>query len=226
MNVYFLVEGKTERKIYPQWINYLAPELQRVKTPSDVNKNNYFLISGNGYPSILDFLVDSVEDINNLACFDYLVLAIDTDDQSANEKVAEIELFIKENNIHLGQCQLKIIPQTVCMETWFLANRKIYTRVPPNAECAFYSQHYDVSKHDPELMKKPENRIETTANFHHNYLKMMLKIKNISYSKANPAEVGQLHYIDELKKRLKSDPESLRTMNHLFGFFEHVQQNI
>lgn len=36
MNIYFLVEGKAEGKIYPQWLTYLVPELKRVKYHDDV----------------------------------------------------------------------------------------------------------------------------------------------------------------------------------------------
>lgn len=37
MNIYFLVEGKrTERKVYPAWLAYLLPELQRVQSYDEV----------------------------------------------------------------------------------------------------------------------------------------------------------------------------------------------
>ena len=75
MNVYFLVEGKTERKVYPKWLAHLAPQLKRVNFPCDATANNYYLISGGGFPSILDnHLKDLVSDINTSGNFDYLVL--------------------------------------------------------------------------------------------------------------------------------------------------------
>jgi len=53
MNLYFLVEGKqSERKIYPAWLAHILPELQRVDNCDDVNEKNYYLISGEGYPSL------------------------------------------------------------------------------------------------------------------------------------------------------------------------------
>lgn len=54
MNLYFLVEGVTERKLYPKWINYLLPSLTRVFSPDEAEQNNYYLISGGGFPSLLD----------------------------------------------------------------------------------------------------------------------------------------------------------------------------
>jgi len=53
MNWYFLVEGKTERKIYPQWISYLMPHLSRIDSPGEAQNNHYYLISGGGFPSLL-----------------------------------------------------------------------------------------------------------------------------------------------------------------------------
>lgn len=114
----------------------------------------------------------------------------------------------------------------VCMETWFLGNRKIYTRTPPNADCAFYSNHYDVSKHDPELMKKPDSYNGTNANYHYEYLKIMLSAKNIRYSKSNPQEVHKPHYIEELKNRINSDASSLSSMQTLFRFFDSISRNL
>ena len=65
MNIYFLVEGKTELKVYPQWLSHLTPNLSRIHFAQDVNTNNYFLISGIGYLRLLDVaLVNSVEEVN------------------------------------------------------------------------------------------------------------------------------------------------------------------
>lgn len=69
-NVNFLVEGNsTEKKIYPQWLRHLVPELTRVKYHDQISKNNYYLISGEGYPRILshglDNAVDKIQDFLN-----------------------------------------------------------------------------------------------------------------------------------------------------------------
>jgi hypothetical protein len=54
MNLYFLVEGtQSERKVYPAWLAHILPELQRVQSCDDVNEKNYYLISGEGYPSLI-----------------------------------------------------------------------------------------------------------------------------------------------------------------------------
>ncbi len=53
MNLYFLVEGKrTEPKIYPSWFEYLLPNYNKIQNPGKVSNNNYYLISGLGYPAL------------------------------------------------------------------------------------------------------------------------------------------------------------------------------
>jgi hypothetical protein len=43
MNIYFLVEGNsTEKQIYPKWLEYLIPNLKRVKYYDQVENNNYY----------------------------------------------------------------------------------------------------------------------------------------------------------------------------------------
>ncbi len=171
-------------------------------------------------------LVDSIKDINDAGNFDYLVLAIDTDDVTAEEKECEINEFIHCNSIKLKNCELIIIPQTVCMETWFLGNKTIYSRNPKNKSCSKYAKHYDVSKNDPELMLMDKNHSGTNANYHFSYLKSMLSNKNIRYAKNRPREVGKPYYIENLKRRLMENPSSLKTLKKLFDFFECISNHI
>lgn len=227
MNVYFLVEGKTERKVYPKWLSYFTPEFRRIDFPSEADINNYYLISGGGFPSILDNqLADSVNDINSVGNYDYLVLVIDTDHFSAKQKLDEVNEFIRAKNIQIIDCEFLIIPQVVCMETWFLGNRRIYARNSSNMECAMFSKHYDVSSNDPELMEVSDDFPGTIGNFHYQYLRSMLREKNIRYSKSNPRDVVRTHYIDELKGRLNADENSLQSMRVLFNFFEHISVSV
>ena len=220
MNIYFLVEGKTELKVYPQWLSHLTPNLSRIHFAQDVNTNNYFLISGIGYPRLLDVaLVNSVEEVNECTNYDYLVLVIDSDDMSEQEKVAEIHQFINDNGIVLNpSCQLQIITQKSCMETWFLGNKKVYTTsVGKHSEFYPHAKFYDVSKQDPELMEKPEGFVGSTSIYHETYLRKMLAEKNIRYSKSMPREVVEAHYLDQLQKRVSDTPHlsSLKKFFHL-----------
>ncbi|MEJ1396360.1 MAG: hypothetical protein RPU52_02365 [Candidatus Sedimenticola sp. (ex Thyasira tokunagai)] len=223
MNIYFLVEGKTERKVYPKWISYFVPALSRINSPTEALKNSYYLISGGGFPSILDnHFTDSVNDVNSVGNYDFLVIVIDTDNVSETQKREEVFEYIHTNNISLINCELVIIPQVVCMETWLLGNRRIYARNSSNIEVTAYSQHYDVANNDPELMGVSNDYSGTIGDFHYQYLKAMLHEKNIRYSKTRPKDVGRTHYINELEARLENDPNSLNSMRCLFSFLEKI----
>ena len=223
MNIYFLVEGKTEWKVYPKWLAYLAPHLTRVSFSSDATNNNYYLISGGGFPSILDnHLVDSVNDVNAAGNYDYLVLAIDADDISADEKEEEVSRFVSSNNIVLDSCKLIVIPQVVCMETWFLGNRRIYARNPSSDDVSALTRHYNTANNDPEKMRQPEGYSGSIGDYHFHYLKTMLRENGItsSYRKSEPRGVTAPHYIEELRSRVASDQNSMGSLRNLFNFLE------
>ncbi|CAD0233235.1 conserved hypothetical protein [Planktothrix agardhii] len=98
MNIYFLVEGKsTEKKIYPKWLEYLIPNLVRVQYYDQVENNNYYLISGQGYPRILyDGLENAVDKILEAPRYDYLVICVDADEESVEERI-QIDLLQKKS---------------------------------------------------------------------------------------------------------------------------------
>ena len=180
MNLYFLVEGKTESKVFPKWMSYLCPNLSKIEQASDVRENNYYLISGGGYPSIFDFLKSSIEDINSSGNYDYLILSIDADLSSVDEKIAEVNDFIKTERLKLENCLLHVVVAKKCLETWFLGNKKVYSRNPKNLKFIPFTKFYNVSENDPELMDKASDFTESSSIYHFNYLKQMLKEKNIN----------------------------------------------
>jgi len=91
MNLYFLVEGKrTEVKVYPKWLGYLLPAFKRVKYPNEAVENNYFLISGNGYPCILNQIITSIEEINELGNYNHLIVCLDAEENTVEEHINSI----------------------------------------------------------------------------------------------------------------------------------------
>ncbi len=224
MNLYFLVEGKTERKVYPQWISSLAPCLSRIDTAQKASENNYYLITGGGYPSLLDnHLADSIEEINDCGNYDILVLCLDSDAMRPNERTAEVTEFMEEKGLKLTDCSLKIIVQNKCIETWFMGNRKIYPRSATSPEFIECGKFYNVSLNDPELMGKPSDFYGSHSVYHYEYLRHMLREKNITYSKTRPRGVGDLYYINELKRRIHETPDHLLSLRNFFDFCEELK---
>ncbi|ETR68582.1 MAG: hypothetical protein OMM_04480 [Candidatus Magnetoglobus multicellularis str. Araruama] len=227
MNLYFLVEGKTERILYPKWLEYLVPSLKRIVNPYDASKNCYYLISGEGYPGLLDnHLLNSAKDINNSGAYNYFVIVLDSDEVTVNERVHELNKRMIDERINIGDCKLKIIVQNRCIETWLLGNRNVFTRYPTTQELIECIGFFDVYKEDPELMTCPTDRKETISAFHYDYLRLMLSEKNIRYTKKRPKDTLKPYYINELKKRLSQTPGHLYTLNSFFYFCTDIRKMI
>lgn len=231
MNLYFLVEGSsTEKKVYPKFINhFIGADLKRVNQFDQAEVNNYFLISGNGYPRILsDILKNSIQDINSIEKYNYLVICIDTDDNNFEERQEEVNKYLaqfKDENIELNDtCEIILIAQNRCIETWFLGNEKIYKTNPQSSHLKTYQDHYNVKENDPELMPF-HNDFDTHANFHFTYLREMLLERNVRYSKNHPRDVAEPYYLDELAKRC-NEKGHLNTFKKFYDFCNLVKEKI
>jgi hypothetical protein len=219
MNIYFLVEGKrTEMKVYPKWLSQLIPELKRSMTFDTVTKNNYFIFSGNGFPSLLDnHLRNCVVDINNAGNYDHFVICLDADEQNIEACKQEVFDFMSKENISLNErTDFKIIVQNKCLETWFLANPRIFKNNPKSEfliECVGF---YNVKRDDPELMEKIPDFEASTSVFHSSYLQELLKERNVTYSKKNPQGVTEEYFLRELILRNQKT-------NHIQSFQQFIQ---
>jgi hypothetical protein len=201
MNVYFLVEGKrTEKKIYPQWLSVLIPDLARVDYADEISENNYYLFSGEGFPSILHHLRNAVEEVNTIGGYDYLVVCLDAEETSCEKRETEIRGFLSKEKATLLHAELVVIAQNPCFETWFLGNRAIFKRNPQSDTLQRYIEFYNVRTDDPELMLS-YNEESTKAQFHTNYLRKIFEERGIGYTKKNPGDVGKPHFLQELIKR-------------------------
>ena len=224
MNIYFLVEGKTESKIYPKWLSFLTPKLNRVDFFDKVVADNYFLFSSNGMPALINtHLHNAVEDINKHKVYDYLVICLDADNKSTLEAKKEVFDFMNESKIMLQyQTKLEIIVQNKCIETWFLGNPKIFKKNPDNdflKECVAF---YNVKQNNPELMGKMLDYEGTASIFHEHYLRELLAEKSIRYSKKNPQGVIEKYFLDALIKRNK-DTNHLQSFKHFVDFCQKIK---
>ncbi|NJL81210.1 MAG: hypothetical protein HC917_24885 [Richelia sp. SM2_1_7] len=177
--------------------------------------NNYFLLSGNGYPRIFtDILKNSISDINKVGSYNYLILCIDADENSIVERQQELseylEQFKKEGVALSGNCKLELVVQNRCIETWFLGNKMVYKINPSSRILLQFQEHYNVKDNDPELMPVFGD-FDNHANFHFAYLKEMLLERNVRYTKNHPRDVAERHYLERLIERGEKD-------NHILSF--------
>jgi hypothetical protein len=227
MNVYFLVEGKrTEKKVYPKWLSELVPQLTEVKDPNKAVSNNYYLFSGNGFPSLLhNHLANSVFDVNAIGNFDYFAICLDSDECSVEERKQEVIDFMNNEGICLiEKTKFILIVQNKCIETWLLGNIKVFKRNPHSVDLREYIAFYDVSKQDPELMNN-SGEFETTAQFHEIYLKELLSERNIQYTKKNPRGVTEQAYLHQLIQRTVKT-KHIPSFARFLEFCEELNKNI
>lgn len=214
MNIYMLMEGEeTEPRLYPAWLKLIAPNMEQVFFIERVVKNNFYSISGRGYPSLLaGQLLKTIKDINDFPVFDQLWVILDTDDCTVAEREQEVydkinDILINHSHLSLGTCQVHVIAQQVCIETWGLANKRVFPHHKITGDLREFYDHYDVSLDDPELMQKPTAFGCSIGEYHHRYLKTMLKTRNESlrYTKKSPSPLDKDIYFKEIVKRVLDD---------------------
>jgi hypothetical protein len=222
MNLYFILEGeKTEVFLYPKWISYLRPDLKQVDFEKDVVENNYYIFSGGGIPSIYNHTVNAIKNINDNPVFNILVVCIDGEEIGVNARVAELQDYIHKSGIKLNdKCKIEYVVQNVCIESWFLGNRKIIRRTPENLKLREFIEHYNVVENDPELMDKMEG-FRNKAHFHFSYFREILKEHKLTYSKARPKVVLEESFLNELKYRTEQTSH-LPTLKNLFDFLTAI----
>ncbi len=224
MNIYFLVEGRsTEKKLYPAWLKILLPEIERVQLYNQVDKNNYVIMSGYGYPNIFNHIRGAVGKIQEIGKYDYLVVCVDADEDTVEDRKQEIKDFVRENNLELGKTKLVPIIQNRCIETWLLGNRKIFdSRQSLQEPLKEYVNYYDVSISDPELMGNYSDDYNH-ADFHELYLKAIFAARNIRYTKKSPGDSQESHYLKQLIKRVENQPQHLKSFQDFIDFCNQVQ---
>ena len=235
MNLYFLVEGKhSERKVYPAWLAHILPELTRVQSYDEVKDKNYYLISGEGYPSLLNHLIPSIEEINSSGKYNYFVVCLDAEENTVVELESEIYDFLNQERLSLKNAELVLIVQNRCLETWLLGNRNIYSRHPQHLrdhqsqlllDLLDYNKYYDVSVECPEKMGR-YHKFPTHAQFHGAYLRALFAAKNTRYSKTRPGDALKPFYLEQLLKRIEEKPEQLNTFRHFVDFCKIVKSQL
>lgn len=212
MNLYFVVEGKrTEKTLYKYWIPYLCPNLYLVSHISELTKENFCIISGGGQPGYFEIIRKSVLDIKSLNNVDYLFICVDSEDLSYNDKWEQIENFLSDRCAAVD-CQIIIIIQNHCIETWLMGNRRININNASDPELINYREYYNVNVDDPEDLEPIDHR--SIGQFTVRYLKLMLKEKGVSYSKRHVGQVKNKGYFNQLVRRNQKD-------GHInsFGYF-------
>lgn len=228
MNVYIVVEGEqTEMTVYPAWLSIIAPNMKRVLDARDLTDDSYYLFCGHGIPHIYQHVTNSVQDINEINShgnnvYDYLIVCLDTE----NETREDIDNHLREYMVKAGVSpqgfQIIIFEHKVCMETWFLGDRRLFKDNPNGSEMIKYLHHYNVKKDNPEEMESIVPNRWNTAQFHLKYLKAMFAERNLKYDKSDTTVVCSQDYLTELITRYEQTSH-LQTFG---SWYEFVRNNL
>jgi len=200
MNLYVVTEGKVESIVYRHWIPFVNPHISQALTLNEIDNNKFYLISGMGYPYYLNIIADAILDVNNIRKFDRLVISIDSEDMTRQEKYDEIKVFISNKPC---TAEVRIVVQHFCFETWALGNRRVIRPKPVSSKLREYKHFFDVRNRDPELLPHKPDESLNRAQFAERYLRLALndKFRNLTYTKNNPQAVMHNKYFDQVKNR-------------------------
>lgn len=218
MSLYILVEGKqTEKKLYPAWLAHLCPQLKKLESPSELDGDSYYLISGEGFPRLLDVtLINSLKDIANNKLIRNFWVVLDSDGVPVSQRRQLVFDYISRSGISIPHCSVEVIVQHPCIETWGFGNRSMISMNQLHAELSEFFSHYNVRDNDPELMIKPNEFIGTIASYHEVYLRCMLRQKNIRYRKSNPNGLIDVNYLQQIISRANDGASHLKSFKHFY----------
>jgi hypothetical protein len=232
MNLAFLVEGTTELKLYPKWIDYLSitPLTECVSGYQAVLNNQFTIFNVQGIGKMSNEIPRAINSIIANNVFDYLVIVIDGDNEGVASRQRFIESIINDPatpNLPTN-CQLKIIVQNVCIETWFTGHTDHFRTAKTCRDSGILSllNEYDVENNDPELMPSthPMTTIHSIGAYHAMYLKKMLKGANRTwhYGKSTAHTLIDIPYLQRLEQRLVETPTHLNSLADMITFLKSL----
>lgn len=201
MNIYVVVEGSvSEKKVYSSWIPLINSSYNVIGDIREVSTNSVYIVGGYGYPGYFEIIDNGIKDVNEHEAFNRLVISVDSENMSYEEKRSEIEEYLEGKSIRVEH---NLIIQHFCFETWALGNKKIVARNPKSELIRKYIAIHNVLSEDPELLPDLKSENLTRVNFAYKYLKAILneKHRNLSYSKRNPKVIQHEKYFQQLRDR-------------------------
>jgi hypothetical protein len=230
MNLAFLVEGRTEFDIYPRWITHLTALTKCTTGYQGVVDNQFTIFNVEGYSKMTKEIPNAIKDISANPVFDYLVIVIDGDNEGIASREAFVNGIINDSTTPTLpiNCQLKVIVQNVCIETWFTGHTDHFRAAQncnDNGIVSFLNQ-YDVENNDPELMPNyyPPHIVRSIGRYHKTYLQRMLKGVNRrwKYEESTAHTIIDTPYFQRLEQRLTDTPTHLRSFADMVDFLKSL----
>jgi hypothetical protein len=218
MNIHIVVEGVIgEAKVYKAWVPLVNPSLSYASHISEVVSDNFSIVAGGGFPQYYDIIDAAIDDVNTHANIQRLVISVDSEEFSYEDKYNEIQDHISDSSC---SAEIRIVVQHFCLETWALGNQVILTRHPHSDRLREYINFFNVSIEDPELLPGYSQEQLNRAHFAVKYLKCALneKFSRLTYSKSNPIALLHPNYFKRVKQRLDNTGH-IKSFEHFLGAF-------
>lgn len=201
MNIYVVTEGKVEAIVYRCWIPLVNPNLCPIDHITELHNNNFYIVSAMGYPHYFAVIGNAISDVNQIRRFDRLVISVDSEDMTKQDKYDEINTFVSQRDC---TATTRIVVQHFCFETWALGNRRIIRPNPASDKLGEYKRLFDVRVNDPELLPPKADENLNRAQFAEKYLRLALndKFRSLTYTKRNPQALVNDKYFAQVKNRL------------------------
>lgn len=211
MNIYVVLEGELgAKKVYSHWIPLVNPGLILARRIDNVTGNNFYVEAGGGYPFLFQVIEGAIENIvtmrnNGDRIFDRLVVALDSEEATFQEKYQEISDYVQPLILDTDPTiEFRLIIQHFCFEAWALGNRRLVKGNIHNEQLLKYRRLFNVGTKDPELL--PHNHAEglNRAQFADKLLRLFFneKFRNLTYSKTDPKPLCHDKYFNQLRNRL------------------------
>lgn len=200
MNIAVVTEGSGDKYLYKYWIPYVNPNITYVEHIEDITSNNFSIVSGGGYPYYLCVIDRAIDDINNHGNINRLVISVDSEEVSLQEKEGEILAYLATKSCSVS---VFIIVQHFCIETWALGNRRACPANPNNQPLITFKNFFDVRILDPELLPEYPPMQLKRAQFAEAYLHSMLRDRHdhLSYRKSHPKPLRSYTYFRQMLLR-------------------------
>lgn len=211
MNIYVVVEGeRTEKLVYTSWIKFANAGLSPISRMDAVSQNHYFIENGGGYPYIFQLIDGALETIvsyqpNGYQVFDRLVVVVDSEENTREEKHDEFNDYISDVCARNGwRVDYRIVVQHFCFEAWALGNVSLFRGNIRSARLAKYIRDFNVSTLDPELLPPRADEDKNRAQHAKQYLSLLFdeKFPRKGYSETNPGPLCHESYFKRLRQRL------------------------
>ncbi|MDZ4683349.1 MAG: hypothetical protein SH848_18980 [Saprospiraceae bacterium] len=111
MNLYLLVEGIAELKVYPIWVEHLlGRKIGRSYNYTQMASDQYYIFSGGGAGNMIHNAIgNAIDEIASNPVFDYFIVVIDAEDESVASRKRRVEVAISEAAAELpANCQVQI----------------------------------------------------------------------------------------------------------------------